>query len=215
MPKQRKYKTLTEGLKARIKENPNRYKDSELSGKPLAYKHRVKSAKKARKAKADKEAVIDELRIPKDSESYQMVKDLAAAKGITVKKLVKDFRNEIGLVLEDGGLTLERESDYLIKDLKGLARHKRVFVNDGDGYSRLSKEAAILRVQMLLMHCAALTDIFMLIYRVTYQLDGDIKFTCPDQSQYEDIILETEIKDFLDEYEPEIIYIESNRKTEA
>jgi len=206
---------LTDKLKKYIRENYRSLKKSDFAGDALAYLNRVKGAAKGRKAQRDGKAIIEGLKIPKDSSAYQLIFALAKAKGVSVRTLIKKYRQEIEPLLESGGIVIQRETDYLIKDLNSLKKGTLVFVNDGDGYSKLSKEQAILRLQMLLMHCAALTNIFMLIYRVEYKLDGDIKFYCPEEKKYKNIILEESIKEFLDNYEPEIIYIESNRKGAA
>lgn len=214
MPK-RIQKKLTDRLKEKIKNEYKSLRLSDFGGDALTYLKKVRGAAKGRKAKADSVADIDGLRIPKDSEAYRVIAAMAKAKGITVKQLIKKYRKEVSALLEEGGIVMQRESEYLISDIKKLPKDKRVYVNDGNGFVRKSRENAILDLQLLIMHCAALTNIFMLIYRVEYKLDGDVRFWCPEQEEYENLLTEEEITDMLDSYEPNIIYIISDRKSEA
>lgn len=213
--KKRIQRKLTDKLKAKIKKEYAKLRLADYEGDALTYLRKVRGAAKGRKSKRDSEANIEGLRIPKDSEAYALIKAMAKAKGVTVKQLLKKYKKEVSELLEDGVLVIQRETEYLISDLKKLPKSNRIYINDNDGFTRIGKEEAILRLQLLLMHCAALTDIFMLIYRVQFKLDGDVRFYCPLKDQYEDLITSEEITDMLDEYEPEIIYIESNRKAEA
>lgn len=208
-PKKRSYKTDTPALRKRVLSG--RVSKDQLTGPALTYYNRVQGAAKARKAKADGTLQIGNAVVPKNSDLYAIIKAGAEAKGQSVKQFVKENKEALEKLMTDGDIVLQRETDYLIKDLQALSRGKKVFVNDGNGFSRFKKENAIFNLQTLKMHASATTDIFLIYFRVSYKTKGDIYFYCPELKQYEGMIGQS-FELFLDDYYPEITYVKSNRK---
>lgn len=212
----RKLKTLTEKLRSRIREDHASLKISDFQGEALAYLRQVKQLAKARnkkaKKKADSTAKIEELEIPKDSELYQIVSKGAKLKGITVKQFVKKYRKEIEGLMKDGDFVVQRETEYLISDVAHMKSGTSVFVNDGNGYRKTPKKRDIFDIQTFTQHIMSNSDIFLLVYRVHYKLNGDLSHYLPDPEEYEDLFEEEELMSMLDEFYPYITYLKSGKK---
>lgn len=212
----RKLKSLTEKLRARIKEQYDTLKLSDFQGEALAYLKQVKQLAKARKKKAKKKkdttARIEELEIPRDSELYQIVSKGAKLKKMTVNQFVKKYRKEIEALMKDGDFVVQRETEYLIGDIVHMKPGTSVFVNDGNGYRKTPKKRDIYDIQAFTQHIMSNSDIFLIVYRVHYKLNGDLSHYLPPVDEYEEATEEEEIMSMLDDFYPEITYLKSGKK---
>jgi hypothetical protein len=210
MPK-RQLSKLTPKTKEKIKKNFKELRLSDFKGEALAYLRKVRGAAKARKDKKGKQAKVSAVAIPKDSEAYRIIEAAAKKNKMSVAAFIKKHKDSIDKLLKDGDVVLNRETEYLIRDINKLPAGKKIFVNDGNGYFKRSKGKAILYLQLLLQLVHS-TDIFLLIFRVHYKLNGDLTFYCPDPDSYEGMEGdEEEVESLLDEYYPEITYLKSRK----
>lgn len=214
MAKKRITRKLTDKVREKIKSDYKTLRLSDYDGDALVYLRKVRGAAKGRKAKAAKVAKIEELSIPKDSEMYRIIEKAAKMKKMTVKAFVKKHRASIEALMKDGDFVVQRETEYLISDIEHLPKGKRVLVNDGDGYTSTSKLNDIYNIQQFTQHVAAYSNIFLLVYRVHYKLDGNLSHYLPPVDLYEATEEEQEVIDLLDEYYPEIAYLISQKRTE-
>jgi hypothetical protein len=212
MPKKKK---LTAKLREQIKKDYRKLKKSDFDGDALAYLNRVRGAAKGRKAKKEKVAEFDGLKLPEDSEIYRIVAAGAKLKKQSVKKFVKENRKNLEALLKDGDFVQQRETEYLIRDIQALPKSKKVFVNDGNGYTSTPKLKDILAIQLFTQHVASYSNIFLLVYRVHYKLGGDLSHYLPSVEEYEPLEDEQEIIDLLDDYYPEITYLISRKRSET
>lgn len=211
-----KKKKLTDRLREKIKEEYGSLKLSDYQGEALAYLKQVKQLAKARKKKAKKKkdstAKIEELEIPKDSQLYEIVSKGAKLKKMTVRQFVKKYRKELEGLMKDGDFVVQRETEYLIGDINHMKTGTSVFVNDGNGYTKIPKKRDIYDIQTFTQHIMSNSDIFLLVYRVHYKLNGDLSHYLPDPEEYEEAIEEEDIMSMLDGYYPEITYLKSGKK---
>lgn len=210
MPKQRTYKKLTEPLRQKIKEGS--IKKSQLAGEARTYANRVAGAKKARKIKKQKTAKVDALVIPRDSEMYKIIEAAAKYKKMTVAQFIKKHRDSIEALMRDGDFVLQRETEYLIDDVKAVKKGSKVFVNDGNGFRVFSKKNDILHIVQFTQHISTHTEIFLIIYRVHRKLNGDLSHYLPDPEEYVGLEEEEELMEMLDSFYPEITYLISKKK---
>lgn len=214
MAKKRVTRKLTDRVKEKIKSDYNKLRLSDYDGDALVYLKRVRGAAKGRKAKASRVAKVDELRIPVDSEMYRIIEKAAKMKKMTVKAFVKKHRASIEALMKDGDFVVQRETEYLISDIEHLPKGKKVLVNDGNGYHKTAKLTDIYDIQQFTQHVASYSNIFLLVYRVHYKLDGDLSHYLPPEHIYEVAEEEQEVIDLLDEYYPEITYLISQKKSD-
>ena len=200
---------LTKRVKAKIKEDYKKLKLSDFSDDALRYLKKVRGAAKSRKKKADSVARVGDLTVPKDSEMYDIIQKAAKIKKMTVKQFMKKHKKDIADLMREGDFILQRETDYLIKDIQALKKGKKIFVNDGNGYRQTAKSTDILNIQVFTQFVMSNTDIFMLIYRVHYKLDGDLSHYLPPEQEYDELEEEEDIIAMLDGYYPEITYLKS------
>lgn len=210
---------LTAKVRDKIKKDYNKLKLSDFGDDALQYLRKVRGAAKSRKRKADTVAKVGDLVVPKDSEMYQIIQKAAKIKKMTVKQFMKKNKKAIQELMKDGDIVLQRETDYLIKDLEKLKKGKKIFVNDGNGilmWNAAGKGIVIFDITRFTQYIFSQTDIFLIIYRVHYKLDGDMSFYLPSKEEYEELETEEEIIAMLDEYYPEITYLKSakSRKRE-
>lgn len=208
MPK----KKLTEKLKTQIRKDYSRLRLQDFGGEALTYLKRVRGAAKGRRAKKETTARVDELIIPKDSELYEIISKAAKYKGMSISKFIKKHREAIEELMKEGDFVIQRETEYLIEDISKLKKGKKVFVNDNDGYVRTAPNEDILRIQQFTQHVIQHTDIFLIIYRVHYKLNGDLTHYLPGPDQYEELEESEEIEGLFDDFYPEITYLKSEKK---
>jgi hypothetical protein len=214
MAKKRVTRKLTDHVRENIRSEYNKLRLSDYDGDALTYLKKVRGAAKARKAKAAKVAKVGELKIPVDSEIYRIVEKAAKMKKMTVKAFVKKHRASIEALMKDGDFVVQRETEYLISDIQHLPKGKKVLVNDGDGYHKTTRLKDIYDIQQFTQHVASYSNIFLLVYRVHYKLDGNLSHYLPPVDVYEAAEEEQEVIDLLDEYYPEITYLISQKKSD-
>lgn len=214
MSKKRITRKLTDKVREKIKAEYKTLRLSDYDDDALAYLRRVRGAAKARKAKAAKVAKVDELKIPVDSEMYRIIEKAAKMKKMSVKSFVKKHRASIEALLKGGDFVVQRETEYLISDIQHLPKGKKVLVNDGDGYTARAKLTDIYDIQQFTQHVASYSNIFLLVYRVHYKLDGNLSHYLPPVDLYEAAEEEQEIIDLLDAYYPEITYLISQKRSD-
>lgn len=213
MPK-RIIRTLTGRVKEKIKKEYRTLKKSDYGDDALTYLNRVKGAAKGRNKKKQTIAKVGELVIPKDSEMYRIIEKAAKINKMTVKQFIKKHRESISDLMQKGDVVIQRETEYLIKDLSKLPKGKKVFINDNNGYVKTPKLDAILQLQQFTQAIFGYTDIFIIVYRVHYKLIGDITFYLPPVREYDDLSEPEDFEALLDEYYPEITYIKSPKRNE-
>lgn len=168
MPK----KKLTDALRKKIKTSYFKLKESDFSGDALTYLRRVKGAAKSRKIKEETTLKIDGFKVPKNSQLYETIQGAAASNGQTIKQFmaVKKNRAAILLLAKDGGVTIDRESEYLMDDIRKLPKGRKVFWNNEE-VSRAYAISLIMEIQAV---SAQVSNIVMIRYEVRYSLSGDL-----------------------------------------
>jgi hypothetical protein len=205
---------LTDRVREKIRTEYRSLRLSDYDGDALTYLKRVRGAAKGRKAKSAKVAKVEALKIPVDSEIYRIIEKAAKMKKMSVKAFVKKHRSSIEALMKDGDFVVQRETEYLIDDIRRLPKGKKVLVNDGNGYATKGKLTDIFDIQQFTQHVASYSNIFLLVYRVHYKLDGNLSHYLPPVDVYEAAEEEQEVIDLLDEYYPEITYLISQKRTD-
>lgn len=212
-------KKLTDSLKRKIRAEYKKLKASDFSGDALTYLNRVRGAAKSRKIKEDTTLKIDKLVIPKDSQLYEKISAVAEMKGQTVAKWIKnpDNKKAVESLFEKGGVTMVREAEYLINDIKKLGKGRKVFWND-EPMPRLNAIRIIMELQALSMQYS---NIVMISFEVRFSLNGDLYiYDAPTWEEIVNALDEVDEYDtdeeksiywteFLDKF-PAITYIQSN-----
>lgn len=212
MSKKKVIRTLSDRVKERIKRDYAKLNKKDFDGEALSYLNRVKGAAKARKVKKGKIAKVDELVIPRDSEMYRIIERAAKAKHMTVAAFIKKHRESIEALMKNGDIVNQRETDYLISDINKMRKGGKVYVNDLNGYVRTPRLNDIYNIQAF-TQTVAVTDIFLIVYRVHYKLNGDITHFLPTPDEYDGLETNEEMMEMLDSYYPEITYLISPSKT--
>lgn len=208
-----KRKTLTPSLKSKIKQGYKSLRLSDYQGEARDYLKKVKSADKARKTKQGKIAKVGSISIPRDSEIYKIIEKSAAINKMSVAAFIKKHKDSVTALMKDGDLVLNRETDKLIHDINAQGKGMKVFINDGNGYSRTSKLNAIFQLQQFKQFVASNTNVFLLFFRTHTKLNGDIYFSLPDYEEYGELEgEESDIIDMMDSYFPNITYLRSDKK---
>lgn len=207
----RKIHKLTEKVRGKIKSDHAKLKLSDYDGEALIYLKKVRGAAKGRKAQRDRKATFEDFVVPKDSELYRIIEAAAKLKKMSVNRFVKEYKKQLMALAEEGDFVQQRETEYLIEDIRRLKKGKKVFVNDGNGYTSVAKLKDILHLQNFMQHVFAFTDIFMVIFRVHYKLTGDLSHYLPDEKEYDPLTEEKDIEAMLDNYYPEITYLKSGK----
>lgn len=187
-------KKLTASLKVKIKSDYSKLKESDFQGEALTYLRRVRGAAKSRKIKSDTTLMIDKIKIPKDSELYLKIEGVAKMKGKTIKQFLqnKNNRKAVELLAKDGGITINRESEYLISDIRKLPKGRKVFWN-GEEVARMYAISLIMEIQA---SSSQLSNIVMIRYRVRYDLFGNLHIThVPSREEIDEAL------DKVDEYD--------------
>lgn len=168
MPK----KKLTDHLRAKIKKDYDKLKESDYSGDALTYLRRVRGAARSRRIRYETELKIDEFKVPKNSELYRKVEAAATMKGQTVRQFMSKKKNKdaVLLLFKDGGITMYRESEYLIEDIRKMPKGKKVFWNQNE-VDRLYAISLIMEVQSLSMQLA---NVVMIRYEIRWDLIGNL-----------------------------------------
>lgn len=168
-------KKLTASLKVKIKSEYSKLKESDFAGEALTYLRRVRGAAKSRKIKDETTLMIGKIKIPKDSELYSKIEGVAKMKGKTIKQFLqnKNNRKAVELLSKDGGITINRESEYLISDIRKLPKGRKVFWNEEE-VTRIYAISLIMEIQSA---SAQLSNIVMIRYRVRYDLFGNLHIT--------------------------------------
>jgi hypothetical protein len=206
---------LTERVKAKIKADHKKLRLKDFDGDALRYLKRVRAAEKTRKKKSDSVARVEDLIIPKDSELYNIISKMAKIKKVTLKQFMKKHKKDIANLQKEGDVILQRETDYLIEDIRKMKKGKKLFVNDGNGYRKTGRARDILNIQVFTQFVMSNSDIFMLTYRVHYKLDGDLTHYLPDAIEYEEFKDNEEgLIAMLDDFYPEITYLKSAKSKE-
>lgn len=205
-------KKLSPALKEKIKKDHSKLRQKDFGGDALTYLRQVKGAAKGRKAQSDSIARIGEITIPKDSEIYRIIVASAKINKMSVARFVKKYADSITALMKDGDLVLDRETDKLIHDINAQGKGMKVFVNDGNGFTRTSRLSAIFQLQQFKQFIASNTNVFLLFFRTVTKLYGDIYFYLPSTDEYEELEDdELSIIEMLDSYFPHITYLRSDK----
>jgi hypothetical protein len=138
---------LTDKLKAEIKANPYRLRQSDFGGDALKYLHRVRGARKAVKTKAAKAAYKKPKRViqGKRTQISDIIKNIASAKGMSEAKFRKKYKDAVERYEKTGKLFYNRETQLLRKDIKFLDKGKKVFINERR-YSKIRADLYLARL---------------------------------------------------------------------
>lgn len=199
------YKKLTNQLRNKIKENYAKLKESDYSGDALIYLHRVKGAAKSRKIKEETTLYIGKFKVPKNSNLYEKIAGSAKMKGKTIKQFLANKNNAkaVMMLAKDGGITVSRESEYLMEDIRKLPKGRKVFWN-GEEVSRVYAISLLMEIQS---SSAQLSNIVMIRYRVRYDLLGNLYITHVPSREDIDEALE-EVDEFDSDEEREQSWLE-------
>lgn len=214
MANKRIIRKLTDRVREKIRTEHRKLRKSDYDGEALTYLNRVRGAAKGRKAAKEKVAKVDDLVIPKDSEIYRIIEGAAKYKKTSVKKFIKQNRQSIVDLMQEGDFVFQRETDYLIEDIRHVKKGQSVLVNDGNGYRKTAPKTDIYNITSFTQYIFSNTEIFMLIYRVHRKLNGDLTHYLPPVDEYEELEESGEIEEMLDSYYPEITYLKSAKKNE-
>lgn len=191
-------KKLTERLRAKIKADYSKLKESDFDGEALTYLRRVRGAAKSRKIKRDETLKIEGLKIPKNSELYQKIKGVASMKGQTVAKWIKNKKNKAAVLLlfKNGGITVDRESEYLIGDIRKMPKKAKVFWN-GEEVTKVYAISLIMEIQA---SSAQFSNIVMIRYEVRWDLMGNLHIThVPSREEIDEAIADMDNYDDSDD----------------
>lgn len=168
MPKRK----LTDALRKKIKSQYFKIKESDYTGEALTYLRRVKGAAKARKIKEETTLKIGDIKVPKNSQLYENIESAASMKGQTIKQFMADKKNReaVMLLAKDGGITVDREANYLIEDINKLPKGRKVFWNGKE----VSRAYAISLIMEIISYSAQFSNIVMVRFEVRYTLNGDL-----------------------------------------
>lgn len=208
MPK-RTYKTDSDNLRKRVKSG--KVDKSQLKGDALKYYNRYQGHLKAKATRAGKIAKVEHLVIPKDSEAYKIIAHAAELKGISVAEFTAKYHKAVKALLDDGATIIDRETDRLIRDILRSGKGAGMYINDGDGFTRVGKNQAMVRLQEFQTYVFGVSDIFLLLFRTEYKFTGDYYFYLPNEPDYMQYEGE-ELEEYLDEWYPNIKYVKSAKK---
>lgn len=136
---------------------------------------------------------------------------VAERRGISVDEYLETNREPVRMLLERGFSVTAPKSHEAVIEVIENSRRKTVEISDGDGIRRASKMEAIYEVQALAQHAFSVTNIVVLLFEMKIYQTGKIQITIPGSSTYIDYIGES-FTDFLNQFEPEIQFIQSDRK---
>lgn len=191
-------KKLTERLRAKIKADYSKLKESDFDGEALTYLRRVRGAAKSRKIKKDETLKIEGLKIPKNSELYQKIEGVASMKGQSVAKWIKNKKNKAAVLLlfKNGGITVDRESEYLIGDIRKMPKKAKVFWNEEE----VTKVYAISLIMEIQASSAQFSNIVMIRYEVRWDLMGNLHIThVPSREEIDEAISDMDSYDDSDD----------------
>lgn len=198
-------KKLTDRVRAKIKGEYRKLKESDYSGEALTYLRRVRGAAKSRKIKEDTTLYIGKFKVPKNSNLYEKIAGSAKMKNKTIKQFLKNKNNAkaVMMLARDGGVTVSRESEYLMEDIKKLPKGRKVFWN-GIEVTRVYAISLLMEIQS---SSAQLSNIVMIRYRVRYDLLGNLYISYVPSREEIDEALE-EVDDFDSDEEREQFWLE-------
>lgn len=196
---------LNDKVKAKIKKGYAKLKESDYSGDALVYLRRVKGAAKSRKIKEDTTLMIGKFKVPKNSVLYEKIHASAQMKGQTIKQFLKNKNNSkaVMMLAKDGGITVSRESEYLMEDIKKLPKGRKVFWNGVE----VTKTYAISLIMEIQSTSAQLSNIVMIRYRIRYDLLGNLYISfVPNRDEIDEAI--EEVDEFDSDEEKEQAWLE-------
>ncbi len=198
--KKRVVRKLTERVKQNIKDAKGRVPLKDYDGEAYTYLLRYRALAKARKVKKDTTLKIKQapeapgLTIKKNTKLYQRLAKVAELKGITVKQLYEQFPEEINRYMRSGSFHEDRETDYLLDDLDKLSEKVQITVGR---HGVQNKGVVMFNLKQLQMNTANYTEIYFLIFKCAYSLDGmKLRLNFPFVVDYEDLLFEIDSNDY-------------------
>ena len=199
---------LTDRLKKKLKEDYNKVKLSDFGDDALKYLKRVRATAKARKAKQDKEFIVGETKIPKDSDLYKLISAAAKENKQSVKRYTKTHKEDIDKLVEKGKIFIVREGDYLFEDIK---KSKAVYIKG----KRVSKSQAQLNVQELQTDLMTRGKTYHVIFiEHSYDLKGNLYLDIPSLEDLQKNTGKDDLRYFIDKKYPNIKYIPNDDEGE-
>lgn len=195
-------KRLSKKLKAEIYAHPSKIKKSDLGPEAAKYLNRIRGARKAVKTKIEK-AKYKKPRTKKQGEQAQvsdLIRVAANAKGMSVKKFRKKYKQDVEKFEKNMRLYHNREADLLISDVRFLEKGRGVYVNG----RRTTKPKAIHLISSF-KHKVLSTGLTYERINIEYNVDakGNIHFNIPSSNQLNKFMQESDEDGMLD-------YIEDN-----
>lgn len=136
-------------------------------------------------------------------------KKVADKRGMTVKEYIEKNRADVEKFVKEGFTVSPPKPHEVVIEV--LEKKRSVEVDTGNGIVKVSNIKAIEMVQQLAQHAYSTTNIVVLLLRMTMYISGRLQISCPEYNDYSNLIGE-DFTDYLSNFEPEIQFIESDRK---
>lgn len=223
---------LTSQLKAKIKADYRKLKQSDFDGDALRYLKQVRGAAKGRthkKAKARESAkkaiekvqgtakkigkevdlIIGQHVIKPGTKAYEVIILSAKNKKQSVKKFIKENEKAIEQLLADYLLFFKSEIDTLVKVIRELPKKAEIHVPVKR--KKMSRPRAIFILHSIKKAMLELAPIYEAVFiEAAYDLYGNMHFNCPQPGEYKHIEDGDELLDFIDENYQNITYIRND-----
>lgn len=151
---------------------------------------RKSTARKAARTRAinkEKELRIGKFKVPGNSELYQKIEAAARMKGQSVRHFmsIKQNENAVLLLARDGGVTMIRESEYLISDIRKLPKKAKVYWNGRE----VSKLYAISLITEIASLAVQYSNVVVINWEVRFDLLGNLHIShVPDRDDIDEVL---------------------------
>lgn len=196
---------IQEETREEIQAHPFRIAKDSLEGETQKYLIRVRAGKKAAKTKEEK-AKYKKPRTKRQGEQAN-ISDLIAvaakAKGMSVKKFRKKYKQDVEEFEKTARLFHNREADLLIQDVRFLEKGRGVFVN-GRRMTRPKAIHLISRFKNKVMSTGLTYERINIEYNVDAK--GNIHFKIPRGAELNKFEDESEMLDHIEDNYPISVY---------
>jgi hypothetical protein len=184
---------LTARVKEQIKKSPFRVKQSDFTGEALKYLRSTRTRRKTqieKERESEQDLVINDIVVPRNSNTYQKVKAAAMLSGMTLKAFVKKNKAITEQFVKNNKFFTEREADQLKQDVEGA---NKIFVN-GKEVTQGQFNYRVTRLKNIL---AANLESYRTLIEGYYDSEGNYHVDLPDVKDYADLDPE-EMEDYLE-----------------
>lgn len=172
---------LTSKLKDHLYANRWRVRQEDYSGEALEYLLRLRRASKAAKKRQENTAKVGGVTIPRNSELYETIEASARIKKQSVATFIKQNREAIEELMQEGRVVLIRETNYAISDIGKLPARNKIYINGIE----VSKGDAIYALQSFTSSAMQYTDTAVINYELSYDLTGNLFLELPTDDEIE------------------------------